>query len=67
MGNSSKILLNFSEYTNFNDFMISLSNEGFQNIDAVDGSLAMLEKLKEKNIYGKVYQAVLGKVLVQKS
>ena len=40
--------------------MISLSNEGFQNIDAVDGSLAMLEKLKEKNIYGKVYQAVLG-------
>ena len=29
-------------------------------MDAVDGSLAMLEKLKEKNIYGKVYQAVLG-------
>ena len=67
MSNSSNILLDFSEYMNFNDFMISLSHEGFQNIDAVDGSLAMLEKLKEKNIYGKVYQAVLGKVLVQKS
>ena len=36
-------------------------------MDAVDGSLAMLEKLKEKNIYGKVYQAVLGKVFVLKS
>ena len=53
--------------SNFNVFMISWSLEGFQNMDAVDGSLAMLEKLKEKNIYGKVYQAVLGKVLVQKS
>ena len=47
--------------------MISWSLEGFQNMDAVDGSLAMLEKLKEKNIYGKVYQAVLGKVFVKKS
>ena len=47
--------------------MISWSHEGFQNMDAVDGSLAMLEKLKEKNIYGKVYQAVLGKVPLTKS
>ena len=29
-------------------------------MDAVDGNLAMLEKLKEKNIYGKAYQAILG-------
>ena len=32
----------------------------FQQMDAVDGSLAMLEKLKEKDIYLKTYHAILG-------
>ena len=32
----------------------------FQQMDAVDGNLAMLEKLKDKGIYLKTYHAILG-------
>ena len=32
----------------------------FQQMDAVDGNLAMLEKLKDKDIYNKTYHAILG-------
>ena len=39
--------------------------EGFENFDAVDGSQAMLDKLSEKNIYGKAYHAILGNKLAK--
>ena len=32
----------------------------FQQMDAVDGNLAMLEKIKDKGIYLKTYHAILG-------
>ena len=43
----------------YNFFILKLSKQGFRNIDAIDGSEAMLSKLREKGIYKNATKVML--------
>ena len=40
--------------------MLQLHEKGFKNLDAIDGSAAMMEIVKKLNVYTNFYHAIVG-------
>ena len=49
----------------FQNFKFQLTERGYNNIDAIDGSEGMLGKAKEKGVYKNCITAILGPASIQ--